>query len=46
MLKSDDAALLGDLSLVLLDLRSVIDICRRLSGELEKPRHQQDNPPA
>ena len=37
------AARLGDLSLVLLDLRSVIELCRRLGSELAKPAAERDN---
>lgn len=37
------AAQLGDLSLVLLDLRSVIELCRRLGSELDKPETDRDN---
>lgn len=42
-LRTDDAALLGDLSLIVLDLRSVIELCRRLSAEMAKPKEHQDN---
>lgn len=41
-LTSEDAARLGDLSLALLDLRSVMDLCERLDAELEKPAGDQD----
>jgi hypothetical protein len=35
-LNTDDAALLGDLGLVVQDLRSVKELCRRLAGELDR----------
>ena len=42
-LTSTKAAGLGDLSLTLLDLRSVIELCRRLDAELAKPESDHDN---
>lgn len=42
-LVSGKAAQLGDLSLVLLDLRSVIDLCTRLDGELVKAEADRDD---